>query len=91
MSLLEDPRLVLSAPADASGRDFVRVRFLPTSRFASDFDIPAGAEGEVTARYRQGGRERVNVQVIGGCYAMGVPADEVAPLERRRQDPPDAR
>lgn len=76
MSLLDDP---------ASG--LVRVRFLPTSSFAAELGIPPGAEGEVRARYRQDGRERLNVQVTGGCYASGVPADEVVPIERRRDQP----
>lgn len=67
--------------------EVARVRFLPTSSFADALGIPPGAEGEVRARYQQDGRERLNVQVTGGCYASGVPADEVAPLERRRDQP----
>ena len=56
------------------------IRFLSTSAFAIDFGISPGAAGEGRTRYKQNGQERLNVQVIGGCYAMGVPADEVARL-----------
>ena len=90
MSPLDEPALGLAGLEHVgNATNTTRVRFLPKSLFAADFGIPPGAEGEVLARYHQDGQGCLYVQVTGGCYAIGVPVDEVAPVERRR-DQPDA-